>query len=178
MVAPMNKVHKLKSWSMFFQDIVSGERTSDIRSTEDRDFRVGDILELEEFNPVKFTYTGRVQNVIITYIQQNKSNPCAISRDALRDDYAVLSIKTVGSVRAREVVSEDKVSEDDYKKGRQKFIDDFVKEESERTKQQRPLSIGPGTIPLYPGPPIIYTDVAGLPARFPNYIRNKGWDGD
>jgi len=85
--------HQLKSWTMFYKDILSGNRTSDIRSTADRHFHVGDLMRLEEFDPVKFKYTGEFAYVEITYIQQNKSNPCAISNDALRDDYAVLSIK-------------------------------------------------------------------------------------
>lgn len=89
------KVHTLKSWQMFFEDIMSGERTSDIRCTDDRDFKVGDIMCLQEFDPVKFIYTGRSQLAKITYIQQNKSNPCAISRLALANNYAVLSIKKV-----------------------------------------------------------------------------------
>lgn len=88
-------VHVLKSWSMFFIDILSGERTSDIRWTGDRRFHVGDTLILKEFDPVKQEHTGREQKVLITYIQQNKSNPCAISREALADDYAVLSIRKV-----------------------------------------------------------------------------------
>lgn len=87
------EMHKLKSWSMFYTDILSGERTSDIRCTDDRRFKIGDIMELNEYNPVTSEYTGRIQNVMITYIQTNKSNPCAISYDALKDNYAVLSIK-------------------------------------------------------------------------------------
>lgn len=89
------EIHKLKSWTMFYKDIESGERTSDIRCTDDRRFKVGDIMELNEFDPVKFEYTGRVQRCEITYIQTNKSNPCAISHDALKDNYVVLSIKKV-----------------------------------------------------------------------------------
>lgn len=84
--------HIVKSWSMFFEDILSGERTSDIRFN-DRRYAVGDTMLLREFNPVNSTYTGREQMVLITYMQQNKSNPCAISRDALKDGFAVLSIK-------------------------------------------------------------------------------------
>jgi hypothetical protein len=80
---------------MFFKDIVTGVRTSDIRCTDDRRFLIGDHMLLQEFDPVKFEYTGREQLVEITYIQQNKSNPCAISNDALRDNYAVLSIKVI-----------------------------------------------------------------------------------
>lgn len=89
------ELHKIKSWALFYKDIESGERTSDIRCTSDRRFMVGDQMELNEFDPVKFEYTGRKQLVEITYVQTNKSNPCAISNDALRDDYAVLSIKKI-----------------------------------------------------------------------------------
>lgn len=86
-------VHELKSWTMFFEDIMSGARTSDIRFTGDRRFKVGDTMILREWDPVVNRYTGRAIDVTITYIQQNKSNPCAISHQALNDDYAVLSIK-------------------------------------------------------------------------------------
>lgn len=89
------QVHTLKSWSMFFNDIDNGTRTADIRSTKDRRFKVGDVLDLHEFDPVTFKYTGRCLTAEITYIQANKSNPCAISQFALNDDYAVLSIKVI-----------------------------------------------------------------------------------
>lgn len=77
---------------MFFNDIKSGERTSDIR-LDDRRFAVGDIIELNEWDPVTSKYTGNTQDVEITYIQGGKSHMCALSRDALKDEYLVLSIK-------------------------------------------------------------------------------------
>jgi hypothetical protein len=89
------ETHTLKSWTMFYKDIESGERTADIRCTDDRRFFVGDVLDLQEFDPVKFEYTGRSQKVQITYVQTNKSNPCAISPEALKDNYVVLSIKKI-----------------------------------------------------------------------------------
>lgn len=85
--------HVLKSWTMFFKDIVSGDRTSDIRYNGDRRFKVGDLLLLREWDPVINKYTGDEEKARITYIQTNKSNPCAISHLALHDDYVVLSIK-------------------------------------------------------------------------------------
>ncbi|MNK14331.1 hypothetical protein D3C87_324420 [compost metagenome] len=86
--------HVVKSWSMFYRDIETGERTSDIR-LNDRRYAIGDTMDLREFDPVTHTYTGRGQFVKITYIQTNKSNPCAISQFALHDDYVVLSIKKI-----------------------------------------------------------------------------------
>jgi hypothetical protein len=90
----ISKIHTVKSWSMFFRDIITGERTSDIR-LNDRRYEVGDQLQLLEFDPVAQTYTGRTALVNITYMQNNKSNPCAISYKALDDAYVVLSIRLV-----------------------------------------------------------------------------------
>lgn len=87
------ETHVLKSWTLFFSDILTGERTSDIRATNDRRFMKGDLMELQEWNPITGKYTGRFAFVEITYVQTNKSNPCAISREALRDDFTVLSVK-------------------------------------------------------------------------------------
>lgn len=86
--------HMVKSWNFLYKDIESGERLADIRKN-DRRYAVGDILELNEFDPVKFVYTGRKMDVEITYIQNSNSNPCAISHEALHKDYVVLSIKKV-----------------------------------------------------------------------------------
>lgn len=86
------QIHTVKSWSMFYCDIIAGTRTSDIR-LNDRRYAVGDFMLLREFDPVKQLYTGRSETVLITYLQNSKSNPCAISNLALSDDYVVLSIK-------------------------------------------------------------------------------------
>ncbi len=88
-------IHKIKSWTFFYDDIATGNRKSDIRDTSDRRFKVGDYMELNRFDPVKFVYTGEIMYVRITYIQTNQSNPCAISDKALADNYAVLSIEVV-----------------------------------------------------------------------------------
>lgn len=86
--------HVVKSWKSLYKYIESGVRTSDIRKN-DRRYAVGDIMELNEFDPVTFTYTGRKMEVEITFVQMNKSNPCAISEEALHPDYVVLSIKKI-----------------------------------------------------------------------------------
>ena len=85
-------VHKLKSWKMFYRDIITGNRKADIRTTYDRDFKVGDHLHLHEWDPIDGTYTGRVAVCIVTYIQTNQGNPCAVSYEAIANGYAVLSI--------------------------------------------------------------------------------------
>jgi hypothetical protein len=87
------RVHVIKSWSRFFQPIIQGKRTADIRHLDDRDFQVDDLMLLREWDPIRLEYTGLCAVVQITYIQTNEGNPCAISHKALNDGYLVLSIK-------------------------------------------------------------------------------------
>ena len=70
-----------------------GVRTTDIRSNYDRVYNVGDVLELHEWCPINNIYTGRVCKCDVTYIQNNNGNPCAVSHDAIRDGFVVMSIK-------------------------------------------------------------------------------------
>lgn len=85
-------IHYVKSWPQFYQPILNGTRTSDIRSKKDRTFKIGDKLVLEEYDPFKGSYTGRKQMVEVTHIISNET-PCALSSVVLDNDYAVLSIK-------------------------------------------------------------------------------------
>jgi hypothetical protein len=43
--------HTLKSWPQFFEAILGGSKTHDLRRADDRDFRVGDSILLREFPP-------------------------------------------------------------------------------------------------------------------------------
>lgn len=44
-------IHELKTWSPFFEAIANEEKTFEVRRN-DRDFQVGDILLLREWDPV------------------------------------------------------------------------------------------------------------------------------
>lgn len=59
-----SKVHSLKTHSVPYQGVISGRKTFEIRKN-DRDFQVGDILKLREWNG---DYTGRHMSFWITYI--------------------------------------------------------------------------------------------------------------
>lgn len=50
--------HLLKIWPQYFNDIRRGKKTAEIRF-DDRDFRIGDTLILQEWKPLKKAYTGR-----------------------------------------------------------------------------------------------------------------------
>ena len=61
------KVHKLKTWPKYFKGIKSGEKTFEIRKN-DRDFKEGDILILEEYDPKHKAYTGQRAQMKVEYI--------------------------------------------------------------------------------------------------------------
>ena len=92
------KQHELKTWGQYFQAIVSGEKTFELRKN-DRDFQVGDKLLLKEYNLLGIThvtqemkgeYTGAEQMVEVTYILKHEpmKNNFGIERG-----YCVMGIK-------------------------------------------------------------------------------------
>lgn len=85
---------KLKSWSHFFQAIKRGEKLHDLRSKKDRDFRIGQHLTLQEFDPFKGKYTGDEVEVEVTFITDDVT-PCAFSSAVLEKGYCILSIRLV-----------------------------------------------------------------------------------
>lgn len=50
--------HDLKCWPEFYEPISRGEKTAELRYN-DRDYQVGDVLVLREYDPNKDSYTGR-----------------------------------------------------------------------------------------------------------------------
>lgn len=60
-------VHELKIWPEYFQPVLEGRKRFEKRKA-DRDYKVGDTLRLKEWDPEMTTYTGRVVDVVVTYI--------------------------------------------------------------------------------------------------------------
>lgn len=73
--------HKLKIWPSHYMDVSRGLKKAEVRFN-DRDFKVGDLLSLEEFEPHEKRYTGQSMRTQITHI---------LMSDALKDGYVVLS---------------------------------------------------------------------------------------
>ena len=84
--------HTLKCWPEFFEAILDGKKTHDLRRSDDRTFRIGDFIRLREFDPRTERHTGREQTVEITYIT-SADVPCALSEKALDSAYCILSIR-------------------------------------------------------------------------------------
>ena len=86
--------HNVKSWPAYFQPMLDGIKKHDMRNMKDRNYKVGDILNLQEFDPFKGEYTGREAKFRITYMT-NKVTPCALSSAMLDDDAVILSVERV-----------------------------------------------------------------------------------
>lgn len=67
MVEIRSKTHILKVWPKFYGAIVSGMKTFELRERRDRDFKVGDMLYLEEWSLDK-GHSGRTATRRIAYI--------------------------------------------------------------------------------------------------------------
>lgn len=76
--------HQLKSWPQFFLVIRSGVKNFDLRK-DDRDYRVGDIVQLEEYAMMTGEYTGRVCRKRIGYILRDFAG--------LMPGYCILSLE-------------------------------------------------------------------------------------
>lgn len=61
------KEHFLKTWPVFFNALLDGSKTFEVRKN-DRGFQVGDILALHEFVPATGGFTGRSLSRRVTYI--------------------------------------------------------------------------------------------------------------
>lgn len=81
-VAPPT-VHQLKTWPEHFDAVASGLKTFEIRK-DDRGFEVGNILNLNEFDPRTMAYTGRMLVALVTYK--------LAGLDGLDPDYCLLGI--------------------------------------------------------------------------------------
>lgn len=51
-------VHDLKTWPKLFAEVLEGRKTFELRR-DDRGFKVGDTLNLQEWDPATGAFTGR-----------------------------------------------------------------------------------------------------------------------
>lgn len=79
------KNHHLKTWPEFFEPIQLGEKKFEVRKN-DRDFMIGDILILEEYDPETETYTGRIMKRTVSYTLLG-------GQFGIEEGYIVMSIK-------------------------------------------------------------------------------------
>lgn len=77
--------HKLKTLSQYFEQVLAGYKTFEIREN-DRDFKVRDTLELLEIDNDTKEFTGRTITRKVTYILPG-------GQYGLDDEYVIMSLK-------------------------------------------------------------------------------------
>lgn len=77
-------IHELKTWPQFYEDVASGKKTFEVRNN-DRQFKVGDVLRLIEYNPDSSVY-GVSSDYLVTYILPG-------GEFGISDEYVCMSIQ-------------------------------------------------------------------------------------
>lgn len=62
--------HELKCWPVFFQSVADRVKNFELRKN-DRNFKVGDIIVLMEYEPIRERWTGRSRTRKVKSILQN-----------------------------------------------------------------------------------------------------------
>lgn len=63
-------VHDLKSWPIYFNAVLAGVKTFEVRLDDGRGFAAGDSLRLKEWIPDLEIYTGREIRVLVKYAME------------------------------------------------------------------------------------------------------------
>lgn len=77
--------HELKILPAYYEAVLSGDKTFEIRFNDDRGFQKGDSVLLLEISPPDGLYTGRELLIKITYV----------TNYAQKDGYVVFAFKKV-----------------------------------------------------------------------------------
>lgn len=96
------KVHSIRLAKTYFNDVASGKKSFELRKNN-RGYKVGDILEMLEFEDGK--NTGRIIQAEITYILEGYTG--------LEDGYCILGIK-VKNVDAEKYIIPGQMSIQDF----------------------------------------------------------------
>ena len=80
------KKHKLKILPEYYDSVCDGSKTFEVRK-KDRDFRVGDSIELREYSEKEKEYTGRNVDVSICYVLDDPVY--------CKDGYVIFGIKLI-----------------------------------------------------------------------------------
>jgi len=106
------KIHQLKTWPTHFQDLIERKKTFEIRKN-DRDFQVGNLLELLEWQPifkgsmespfeiVGGSFTGRNLTVEVTHI-------LSAPEFGVDENVVILSIKFQDTLKFKEPTTNEK----------------------------------------------------------------------
>lgn len=77
-------IHALKTWPEFYKAVIEGQKKFEVRK-DDRPFKLGDTLLLQEYDNQKLEYTGREAKFIVGCILRGPGF-------GIEDGYCVMSI--------------------------------------------------------------------------------------
>lgn len=89
------RTHRLKTWPAFYQAIIDGTKTFEVRE-DDRGYAVGDTLELCEWEPSGHgmgSYTNREARCTVTYVMPG-------GRFGIDPNTVVMGIVLIGQSRS------------------------------------------------------------------------------
>ena len=78
------KTHKLKTVQPFFDEVSKRNKTFELRRN-DRDFKVGDEIYLQEYDMMHNSFSGKEVRIEITYILTDRAG--------LDDDFCIFSFR-------------------------------------------------------------------------------------
>lgn len=79
----------MKSWPEFFGSVLEGRKTFELRKN-DRNFKVGDILWLREWEPLTAKYSGREIRKRITYMMEGVGSGAITPMLGLSREYVII----------------------------------------------------------------------------------------
>lgn len=122
-------IHELKTWPEYFEKVLTGEKTFEVRK-DDRSFKIDDELLLMEYDPTNDKYTGRQVSKQVSYILNGPSF-------GIREGFCVMGFKQLPQVRLDDDDGEyyDDWYEDDY----DNYYDDLKEKESEQMAEKAAL---------------------------------------
>lgn len=84
--------HTKKILSQYFQDIVDGKKTFEVRLA-DWECQEGDVLVLQEWDPEAQDYTGREVEKEVTYVVKTKDMAFWSQEEVEKNGYQILGFK-------------------------------------------------------------------------------------
>jgi hypothetical protein len=90
-------IHELKTWPEYFKPLLEGTKTFEIRNN-DRNFKVGDFLILQEWEPNKKVYTTRSVGAVVNYILESNIDVNYGLDLGIKPGYVVMSITVIQEV--------------------------------------------------------------------------------
>lgn len=86
--------HHLKTWPEFFADLLTGEKTFELRN-DDRKFRIGDQLILQEWDPLTKLYSGRETRRRVIHILRHDPDAACAAGMGLRPGHVIMSLGSI-----------------------------------------------------------------------------------